>query len=154
MDIMHLFLFWSSADCWICWWEEVSHFKCLAKGCKHKVHRYLGGKDAQSTGNMRRHAKTCWGDEAVRTADDARDVLEARTKVVRGILCNGSITAAFERKDKGKVLYSHRQHTKTETRYVASRCTIYICSILIDYCIWKGGSRSMGFGKPATLSDC
>ena len=28
----------------------------------------------------------------------------------------GSITAAFERKGKGKVTYSHRQHMKTETK--------------------------------------
>jgi hypothetical protein len=34
-------------------------------------------------------------------------------------LRDGSITAVFERKDREKVTYSHRQHTKTETRYVA-----------------------------------
>jgi hypothetical protein len=28
----------------------------------------------------------------------------------------GSITAAFKRKGKGKVTYSHRQHTKMETK--------------------------------------
>ena len=28
----------------------------------------------------------------------------------------GSLTAAFERKGKGKVTYSHRQHMKMETR--------------------------------------
>ena len=31
---------------------------------------------------------------------------------------SGSIAAAFERKGKGKVSYSHRQHTRTETRYL------------------------------------
>ena len=102
-------------------------FKCLAKGCRQKIRRYLGGNDAQSTGNMRRHAKSCWGEDTIRIADGARNVSEACTKIVRGILHNGSITAAFERKDKGKVLYSHRQHTKTETRYVAR--TIYLFNI-------------------------
>ena len=33
----------------------------------------------------------------------------------------GSITAAFERKGKGKITYSHRQHTKMETKYVPTR---------------------------------
>lgn len=126
-------------------------FKCLAKGCRQKIRRYLGGNDAQSTGNMRRHAKSCWGEDTIRIADGARNVSEARTKIVRGILHNGSITAAFERKDKGKVSYSHRQHTKTETRYVAR--TIYLFNIDRHY-IWKSGNRSMGFGKLATLPDC
>ena len=31
---------------------------------------------------------------------------------------DSSITAAFERVAKSKVTYSHRQHTKTEARYV------------------------------------
>jgi hypothetical protein len=30
----------------------------------------------------------------------------------------GSITAAFEKSGKGKVTFSHRQHTKTEAKYV------------------------------------
>jgi hypothetical protein len=34
------------------------------------------------------------------------------------IKCTGSITAAFERRGKGKITYSHRQHSKMETKYV------------------------------------
>jgi len=63
--------------------------------------------------------KTCWGEEAIKAADEAKDVNEACTKVVGGILLTGSITAAFERKGKGKVTYSHKQHTKTETKYIS-----------------------------------
>jgi hypothetical protein len=44
------------------------------------------------------------------TADDVR---EGMAKLV-----DGSITAHFERKGKGKVTYSHRPHTKAETRFV------------------------------------
>jgi hypothetical protein len=65
---------------------------------------------------MWRHAKACWGEEAIKTAQKARSAQEARTRL-RGNLRNGSITAASEKKDKEEVSYSHRQHTKTETRY-------------------------------------
>jgi hypothetical protein len=49
-------------------------------------------------------------------ADDAKDANEVRTKIVAGILRDGSITTPFERKGKGKVMYSHRQHTRAETK--------------------------------------
>ena len=75
-------------------------------------------KDARSTGNMRKHAKVCWGDEVLKAADDAKNAEEVRTKIVASVLRNGSITASFERKGKGRVTYSHRQHTKSETRWV------------------------------------
>jgi transcriptional/translational regulatory protein YebC/TACO1 len=52
-------------------------------------------------------------------ADEAKNVNEAHTKVVGGILHTGSITAVFERKGKGKVTYSHKQNTKTETKYIS-----------------------------------
>jgi len=98
-------------------------FKCLAKGCKHTIRRFLDGKDGQSTGNMRRHAKTCWGEDAVAAADNAKDASQARTKVVQGVLRTGSITTAFERKGKVKVTYSHKQHTRTETKCILQQVT-------------------------------
>jgi hypothetical protein len=73
-------------------------------------------KDAKSTGNMHKHVKTCWGDEVLDAANEAKDVGEVRTKIVKSIQRSGSITAAFERKGKGKVTYNHRAHTKAETR--------------------------------------
>ena len=80
------------------------------------MRRYLDKKDAKSTSNMRKHAKLCWGEETVKLADEAKNVQEART-TISGVK-DGSITASFERKGKGKVTYSHRQHTRTETKYV------------------------------------
>jgi hypothetical protein len=90
----------------------------LAKSCKKKIRRYLDKKDAKSTSNLRKHAKSCWGTEAVEAADRTKDVTEARDSVVKPLSKDGSITAIFERVGKGKVSYSHRQHTKTEAKYV------------------------------------
>ncbi|KAG2085759.1 uncharacterized protein F5147DRAFT_588833 [Suillus discolor] len=92
-------------------------FKCMAKGCKVCICRFLDKKDARSTGNMQKHVKTCWGDEVLQACDDAKNAEEVRTKIVTSILHSGSITASFERKGKGKVTYSHRQHTHTETKW-------------------------------------
>jgi hypothetical protein len=68
------------------------------------------------TSNMRKHAKLCWGEESVNMANEAKNANEAHTII--SAAKNGSIVASFERKGKGKVIYSHRQHTKTETKYV------------------------------------
>ncbi|KAG0704063.1 hypothetical protein DFH29DRAFT_802380, partial [Suillus ampliporus] len=97
--------------------RHAHEFKCCAKGCKATTRRFLDKKDARSTGNMRKHVKVCWGEDVLAATDDAKDANEARTKIVGGILRNGSITVSFERKGKGKVTYSHRQHTRAETRY-------------------------------------
>ncbi|KIK76816.1 hypothetical protein PAXRUDRAFT_168183, partial [Paxillus rubicundulus Ve08.2h10] len=91
-------------------------FKCSACGCKAKVHRYLDKKDACSAGNMRKHVKSCWGDEMLEATDTAKDVNEVRVKIVGGVLRNGTMMAAFERKGKGKVVYSHRPHTRAEVK--------------------------------------
>jgi hypothetical protein len=91
-------------------------FKCLVKGCGKRIRCYLDKKDAKSTSNMRKHAHNCWGDETVKAADDAKSSNIAREAIVNRILKNGSITASFECKGKGKITYSHRQHTKTETK--------------------------------------
>jgi len=65
---------------------------------------------------MRKHAKKCWGGDVIDSADKANNANEVRGTMVRGILNPESITAAFERTGKGKVTYSHRQHTTTESR--------------------------------------
>ncbi|KAI0037893.1 hypothetical protein FA95DRAFT_1476650, partial [Auriscalpium vulgare] len=96
-------------------------FKCMGKSCKHITRRYLEGKDASSTGNMLKHARSCWGAAAVQAAQEAGNHEYARKGVTVPLLRDGSITAAFERKGKGKITYSHRQHTKTETRVVKDR---------------------------------
>ncbi|KAH9008685.1 hypothetical protein EDB83DRAFT_2173798, partial [Lactarius deliciosus] len=92
-------------------------FKCAARPCRRDtrlVRHFLYTGDTSSTSNLRRHAKFCWGEEALAAADAARNVKTA-CKVLRNYKgVNGSITAAFKRVGKGKVTYSHRQHTKIE----------------------------------------
>ncbi|KAI6004779.1 hypothetical protein EDD15DRAFT_2155499 [Pisolithus albus] len=96
--------------------RQVHEFKCSARGCKVKIRRYLDTKDARSTSNMQKHVKSCWGGDVLSAADNAKDANEVQTKIVGSILRNGSITAIFERKGKGKVTYSHQQHTQSEMR--------------------------------------
>ena len=98
-------------------------FECVAKCCQGKgryqrqVNRFLDKKDAKSTTNLRKHAKICWGVETVEAADNTKDVDLAKEILSRhGGLKDGSLTAVFERNGKGKVSYSHRQHTKAETK--------------------------------------
>ncbi|KAG1744007.1 uncharacterized protein EDB91DRAFT_1236585 [Suillus paluster] len=85
-------------------------FKCVAYGCKHHIQRYLDKKDAKSTGNMRKHMKSCWGEAALQAAMELDGP-------IKSLLGTRSIKTSFERKGKGKVTYSHRQHTRAETRF-------------------------------------
>ena len=66
---------------------------------------------------MRRHAKSCWGEEAVTKADEMGSAEGVRKAFVekQGGLRNGNISMMFERK-KGVITYSHRAHTRTEAR--------------------------------------
>ena len=92
-------------------------FQCAASKCKHKsrgVRQFLDKEDAKSTSNMRKHAKKCWGDEVVALVDKAKNAHEVCVTTVKGALDPQLITTAFER--KGKMKYSHQQHTKTEAR--------------------------------------
>jgi hypothetical protein len=88
-------------------------FECSAKHCKGRgrngrnVCRYLGSSDATSTSNLKRHATTCWGEETVEAASNAKDVHAARAVLSKLNLRDGSISAAFERVGKEKVTYSH-----------------------------------------------
>ena len=96
-------------------------FQCTAKPCRQKsreVRRFLDKSDAKSMGNLQKHTKKCWGDDVVASADKAANANKVRQTTIKGFLDPQSITAAFERKGKGKVTYSHQQHTKTEARYV------------------------------------
>jgi hypothetical protein len=92
-------------------------FKCAGKGCKQRIRRFLDKGDAGSTSNLRKHAVSCWGEPSVKAVTDLTNLKDARESV-QGIKETGSITASFERKGKEAITYSHRQHTKTETKYV------------------------------------
>jgi hypothetical protein len=93
-------------------------FKCMGRSCKSTVRRFLDKKDSTSTSNMRKHVEACWGQGALKAGMAAGTAKDARQSVVNELRGSGSITAAFERKGKGKVTFSHRQHTKTETKSV------------------------------------
>ncbi|KAF8545951.1 hypothetical protein OG21DRAFT_1372566, partial [Imleria badia] len=64
---------------------------------------------------LQKHVKKCWGSEIMAAANDAKDTNEARKKIVGEYLRDGTITTSFECKGKGKVSYSHWQHTRTKT---------------------------------------
>ena len=96
-------------------------FECAAGRCRGKngrdVRRFLDTGDAKSTSGLRRHAKKCWGDDAVEAADGTQDLESACVVLAKTKLRDGSITAEFEHMiGKGKVTFSHRQHTSTEAR--------------------------------------
>ena len=89
-------------------------FRCFASNCNKSVRRFLDKKDAGSTSNLHKHAKICWGSDTVKAAMSATNASEARQILSESK--DGSIAAAFKIKGKGKVTYSHRQHTRTETK--------------------------------------
>ena len=53
------------------------------------------------------HAIKCWGQEIVEKSEEAKNIASAREVLKGAELCDGSITAVFERTGKGKVTYSH-----------------------------------------------
>jgi hypothetical protein len=100
-------------------------FKCAAPHCKGKgphpriVRRYLDKADRGSTSNLHKHAKNCWGEDIVSKALETKKELtinEVRESLGKAKLQDGTITALFERKSKGNVSFSMKQHTYTETR--------------------------------------
>ena len=101
---------------------------CMGKGNGRMVHRYLDTGDAKSTSNLCKHAKICWGEEAVAAADNTKDIRAAREALGKMNLVDGSILSAFKRAAKGNVTYSHRQHTTAEARYVSSAPSTFVAS--------------------------
>ncbi len=85
-------------------------FMCAAGRCKGKngrdVRRFLDKGDRKSTSNLCKHAKTCWGSEAVEAADNTCDVDAAREILSKAKKRDGSITTEFKRIGKGKVTFS------------------------------------------------
>ena len=77
---------------------------------------FLNTKDKGSTGNLIKHIKICWGNEVWAAASECHNATEAWDAIVKPFAKSGLITASFERTGKGTVTYSHRQHTKTQTK--------------------------------------
>lgn len=103
--------------------RRVHVFVCGAVKCKgtgqygRHVRRYLDTGDAKSTSNLRRHAKGCWGTEAISAADNTKDVFAARDAMAKATPRDGSLLSAFESiKKTNQVAYSHRQHTRAQVR--------------------------------------
>ena len=100
--------------------RRVHVFECATGKCRGKnrrdVHRFLDTGDAKSISGLRRHAKNCWGTDAVEAADGTQDLENAHLVLAKTKLRDGSITSQFECIRKEKVTFSHRQHTSTEAR--------------------------------------
>ena len=104
--------------------RRVHAFECAAVNCLgyngRKVRRFLDTGDSKSTGRLHSHAKKCWGETTVKAALETRDLKAARAIVNKQPQADpktdSTLTAAFERIGKGKVTYSHRQHTYAESR--------------------------------------
>lgn len=102
-------------------------FRCAAPLCKGKGQRarivrwYLDKVDRNSTSNMHKHAKNCWGDEIVSKVLETKGDLtieDVHKSLANAKVHDGLIMAAFERKEKGVVTFSTRQRTYTETRLI------------------------------------
>ena len=114
--------------------RRVHVFECNAKSCKGRgmnrrhVWRYLDTTDGKSMGNLRCHARVCWGEEVMAGADATKSHHVAREVVGKSLtMPNGSITAMFERVGgKGAVTYLCQQHTKTEAWYVLICIPVYM----------------------------
>jgi hypothetical protein len=115
-------------------------FECAAQSCHSKsrfVCQYLDTGDATSTSNLRQHAKLCWGDEAVSAADDTQDAKSTHKALKECKKLDGSITSAFQRTAKSKIMYSHHQHTRIEVvhlvfwaqEFTAKKLTVLSSSI-------------------------
>ena len=57
----------------------------------------------------------CWGEDIVQQATEAENIESAWQALGDANMIDGSITAAFSRTGKGKITYSHHQHTKAKT---------------------------------------
>jgi hypothetical protein len=133
-------------------------FQCAAKSCNFKSRRFLDTTDANSTGNMCRHVRKCWGEEPLNAVEAAENIGKARDMVVNALNETGSISAAFERQGKGVVTYSNRQHTRAETRVELVRWvskSLRPFSIVKDesfHCLMKTGRPGYYIPSPKTVS--
>ncbi|KIM54008.1 hypothetical protein SCLCIDRAFT_53965, partial [Scleroderma citrinum Foug A] len=84
-------------------------FPCGARKCKFAaggIRRYQDTLDKLSTANLKQHAVSCWGQEAV-DAVIGGDKAKERS---------GSVFAAFARKGQQPAHHTHRVHTNDDIR--------------------------------------
>jgi hypothetical protein len=94
-----------------------AYLRCKGRNGRNII-RFLDKGDANSTSNLLRHAKICWGTEEVEAATAMRDLDAARDVLSKTKLWDGMILAEFQRIFKDKVTYRHTQHTTTEVKYI------------------------------------
>lgn len=121
LESTNLHIFQIIAYDWLCRWVICSHGWMHGKACKGRgrnpwlVNWFLDKKDAKSNGNLWKHARLCWGNKTIQACDNTKDIRAAQSALWNQ-LKYGSVLAAFERVRKGKVTYSHCQHTKTKIK--------------------------------------
>ena len=70
-----------------------------------------------------KHVKTCWSEEAWNVVNECSGAVEAQDMVVKPMSKMESISTIFKWLGKGKVMYSHQMHTKTELKCVG--CLVF-----------------------------
>jgi len=96
--------------------REAFVFVCMVPTCREKLNVYTTTKDVGSTSNLQKHIKKCRGAHHLEEAKQVGKVSLVHAALAANI--DGSITAAFERSGKGKISYSTRPLSETQTRYV------------------------------------
>ncbi|KAL1724711.1 hypothetical protein EV714DRAFT_222565 [Schizophyllum commune] len=127
---------------------RIAHtFTCYNKGCTKRIRRFLDTSDRMSTSNLRDHAISCWGKSAVDAARDRGTAKDARDQVTTPLKRDSDIKLALERKGKGKITYSMRAHTNTETR---AECVHWMVESFRPFALVEddGFKRLMKTGRP------
>ncbi|KAI1785791.1 hypothetical protein LXA43DRAFT_899061, partial [Ganoderma leucocontextum] len=125
-------------------------FQCAAKGCGVCIRRYLDTKDHASSGNLFKHARLCWTNEAVDHAIELGDADVVHEKLVKPKAQSKSITEFFSQTNGKKMKYSHHALTKIDTR-----CDLRPFKMLADcgfLVIAKSGCPGYYVPSPSTVS--
>jgi hypothetical protein len=134
-------------------------FACAGKTCQYACCWFLDTGDANLTGNLRKHIKACWGEEALAAADSAASVEVAQESIFKGLNTSGSITMLFEQKGKGQVTYSNQQHMQAETQ---TELVWWVCKSLQPFqivsdrsfqCLMKTRCLHYYLPSPLTISQ-
>ncbi|RPD53316.1 hypothetical protein L226DRAFT_473346 [Lentinus tigrinus ALCF2SS1-7] len=128
-------------------------FRCGARVCQSEkpVHRFLDTGDRASSGNLFKHARTCWGDEAVEQAMELGDATRVHNTLVVKILQNGRITEFFALAKKGAALtYSNKPLTRGFDALVRIQFVRWVAESYRPFAIVKdpGFLRLMLTGRP------
>ena len=93
-------------------------FRCAVKKCRlgKPVRRFLDTLDARSSGNLFKHARSCWGEEVIAQAKELGDATQVRKTLVANILQTGAITKYFQPVKRGAPTYSNKPYRPIETR--------------------------------------